>query len=101
MLPTMAAGQLSKTFGARAYSSTIITACAAGAQAIGEASEVIRRGDADAMIACGTEASITETGLAGFCAIRALSQRNEAPALASRPFDADRDGMVPAEGAAT
>ncbi|HEV8634868.1 MAG TPA: beta-ketoacyl-ACP synthase II [Chloroflexota bacterium] len=101
MLPNMAAGQLSKTFGAKAYSSTIITACAAGAQAIGEASEVIRRCAADVMIACGTEASICETGLAGFCAIRALSQRNHDPAGASRPFEADRDGMVPAEGAAT
>ncbi|HEY3083196.1 MAG TPA: beta-ketoacyl-ACP synthase II [Chloroflexota bacterium] len=101
MLPNMAAGQLSKTFGARAYSSTIITACAAGAQAIGEASEAIRRGAAEIMIACGTEASICETGLAGFCAIRALSLRNDDPPRASRPFDAERDGMVPAEGAAT
>jgi 3-oxoacyl-[acyl-carrier-protein] synthase II len=101
MLPNMAAGQLSKTFGARAYSSTIITACAAGAQAIGEAAEAIRRGAADVMIACGTEASICETGLASFCSIRALSQRNDRPEKASRPFDGERDGMVPAEGAAT
>jgi 3-oxoacyl-[acyl-carrier-protein] synthase II len=101
MLPNMAAGQLSKAFCARAYSSTIITACAAGAQAIGEASEAIRRGAAEIMIACGTEASICETGLAGFCAIRALSQRNDDPTRASRPFDGERDGMVPAEGAAT
>jgi 3-oxoacyl-[acyl-carrier-protein] synthase II len=100
MLPNMAAGQLSKAFGARAYSSTIITACAAGAQAIGEASEAIRRGAADVMIAGGTEASICETGLASFCSIRALSQRNDDPERASRPFDRDRDGMVPAEGAA-
>jgi 3-oxoacyl-[acyl-carrier-protein] synthase II len=101
MLPNMAAGQVSKTFGAKAYSSTIITACAAGAQAIGEAGEAIRRGAADVMIACGTEASICETGLASFCAIRALSQRNEDPTRASRPFDGQRDGMVPSEGAAT
>ncbi|HEY3111571.1 MAG TPA: beta-ketoacyl-ACP synthase II [Chloroflexota bacterium] len=100
MLPNMAAGQLSKAFGARAYSSTIITACAAGAQAIGEASETIRRGAADVMIAGGTEASICETGLASFCSLRALSQRNDDPERASRPFDRDRDGMVPAEGAA-
>jgi 3-oxoacyl-[acyl-carrier-protein] synthase II len=100
MLPNMAAGQVSRLFGARAYSSTIITACAAGAQAIGEATEVIRRGGADVMIAGGTEASICEMGLAGFCAIRALSSRNDDPERASRPFDADRDGMVPAEGAA-
>jgi 3-oxoacyl-[acyl-carrier-protein] synthase II len=100
MLPNMAAGQLSKAFGAKAYSSTIITACAAGAQAIGEASEAIRRGAADVMIAGGTEASICEMGLASFCSIRALSQRNDDPARASRPFDGSRDGMVPAEGAA-
>jgi 3-oxoacyl-[acyl-carrier-protein] synthase II len=100
MLPNMAAGQLSKAFGARAYSSAIITACAAGAQAIGEASEAIRRGAADVMIAGGTEASICETGLASFCSIRALSQRNDDPERASRPFDGARDGMVPAEGAA-
>lgn len=101
MLPNMAAGQLSRAFGARAYSSTIITACAAGAQAIGEATEAIRRGAADIMIACGTEASICETGLASFCSLRALSQRNDDPHRASRPFDGARDGMVPAEGAAT
>ena len=100
MLPNMAAGQLSKTFGVKAYSSTIITACASGAQAIGEAGEAIQRGAADVMIACGTEASICETGLASFCSIRALSQRNDDPERASRPFDAERDGMVPAEGAA-
>jgi len=100
MLPNMAAGQVSKLFGAKAYSSTIITACAAGAQAIGEASEAIRRGAADVMLAVGTEASICETGLAAFCAIRALSQRNDDPQGASRPFDGERDGLVPAEGAA-
>jgi len=99
MLPNMAAGQVSKVFGARAYSSTIITACAAGAQAIGEAGEVIRRGDADVMIALGTEASICETGLASFTALRALSTRNHEPDRASRPFDRERDGLVPAEGA--
>ena len=100
MLPNMAAGQVSKLFGAKAYSSTIITACAAGAQAIGEAGEAIRRGAADVMLAVGTEASICETGLAAFCAIRALSQRNDDPQGASRPFDGERDGLVPAEGAA-
>ncbi len=101
MLPNMAAGQVSKVFGARAYSSTIITACAAGAHAIGEASEVIRRGDADVMIAVGTESSICEMGLASFTALRALSTRNDEPSRASRPFDRERDGLVPAEGAAT
>jgi 3-oxoacyl-[acyl-carrier-protein] synthase II len=101
MLPNMAAGQVSKVFGAKAYSSTIITACASGAQAIGEAAEAIRRGAADVMLACGTEASVCEMGLASFCAIRALSQRNDEPERASRPFDGERDGLVPAEGAGT
>lgn len=100
MLPNMAAGQVSRIYGARAYSSTIITACASGAQAIGEAVETIRRGSADVMLAGGTEASVCEMGLAGFAAIRALSTRNDEPEKASRPFDANRDGLVPAEGAA-
>ena len=99
MLPNMAAAQVSRLFGAKGYSSTAITACAAGTQAIGEASDVIRRGDAEVMLAGGTEASICELGLAGFCIMRALTSRNEEPARASRPFDANRDGFVPAEGA--
>jgi 3-oxoacyl-[acyl-carrier-protein] synthase II len=100
MLPNMAAAQVSRTFGLRGYSSTIVTACASGCQAIGEAVDVIRRGAAEVMIAGGSEASVCELGLASFCVLRALSQRNEDPAAASRPFDKERDGMVPAEGAA-
>lgn len=98
-LPNMAACQISLVFGLRGYNSTVITACAAATQAVGEAVEVIRRGAADVMVTGGTEAGICELGLAGFCVMRALSTRNEEPERASRPFDAKRDGFVPAEGA--
>src|SRR5579884_2721850 len=100
MLANMATAQVTRIFGMRGYSSTVITACASGGQAIGEAAEVIRRGAAEVMIAGGSEASVCELGLASFCVIRALSSRNEDPPAASRPFDAERDGMVAAEGAA-
>lgn len=100
MLGNMATAQITRVFGFRGYSSTILTACASSSQAIGEATEVIRRGSATMMIAGGSEASVCELGLSSFCVLRALSQRNDDPAAASRPFDKDRDGMVPAEGAA-
>jgi 3-oxoacyl-[acyl-carrier-protein] synthase II len=100
VLPNMAAGQVSIQLGLRGYNSTVVTACAATTQAIGEAAEVIRRGEARAMLAGGTEAAISEFGLAAFCLLRALSQRNDDPTRASRPFDRDRDGFVPGEGAA-
>jgi 3-oxoacyl-[acyl-carrier-protein] synthase II len=77
-----------------------VSACATGAHSIGEAARAIARGDADAVLAGGTEAPVTGIGLAGFAAMRALSDRNDAPAAASRPFDRDRDGFVMAEGAA-
>ena len=99
VLPNMAAGNVSRLFGARGPSSTITTACAASTQSIGDAAEVIRRGAADVMIAGGAEAGISQLGLAGFCVMRALSVRNDDPQGASRPFDAGRDGFVPAEGA--
>jgi 3-oxoacyl-[acyl-carrier-protein] synthase II len=99
ILPNMAAGNVSRFLGATGFSSTVTTACAAATQAIGEATEVIRRGAADLMITGGTEAGISQLGLAGFAVMRALSTRNETPELASRPFDAERDGFVPAEGA--
>ena len=98
-LPNMAAAQISIRFGLKGYISTVITACAAGTQAIGEATEVIRRGKAAVMVTGGTESTISELGLAAFCALRALSTRNHEPARASRPFDKDRDGFVAAEGA--
>jgi 3-oxoacyl-[acyl-carrier-protein] synthase II len=95
----LAAGQVSIRFGARGPNLATCTACTASAHAIGEASEIIRRGDADVMIAGGSEASITPMGVGGFAAMRALSTRNDAPARASRPFDKDRDGFVVGEGA--
>jgi 3-oxoacyl-[acyl-carrier-protein] synthase II len=95
----MGAGLVSIEVGARGPNSCITTACATGANNIGDAYQVIRRGDADAMLAGGTEACITPLGIAGFCAARTLSQRNDAPERASRPFDKERDGFVMGEGA--
>ena len=98
MLPNMVSGQVARLFGAKGYSSAISTACASGAHAIGEATEVIRRGAAEVMIAGGSEASVCEFALAAFCVMRALSTRNHEPKRASRPFDLERDGFVPSEG---
>ncbi len=95
----LAAGQVSIRFGAKGPNSATCTACSASAHAIGDAFEVIRRGDADAMIAGGSEAAITPMGVGGFAALRALSTRNDEPARASRPFDKDRDGFIIGEGA--
>jgi 3-oxoacyl-[acyl-carrier-protein] synthase II len=100
MLPNMAASQVAIQFGLGGFNNTAITACAASTQAIGDALEVIRRGKADVMLTGGTEAGICEMGLASFCVMRALSTHNEEPEKASRPFDAERDGFVCAEGAA-
>ena len=100
MLSNMAAGNLTIQLGLRGYTNTVTTACAAATQALGDAAEVIRRGDADAMLAGGSEAGISELGLASFCAMRALTTSyNDRPAEASRPFDRDRDGFAPSEGA--
>jgi 3-oxoacyl-[acyl-carrier-protein] synthase II len=99
VLPNMAAAAVSRYVGARGYNSTATTACAASNQAMGEAIGVIRRGMADVVLAGGAEAGISQLGLAGFAVMRALSTRNDAPEKASRPFDAERDGFVPAEGA--
>ena len=98
ILPNMAAASVSRLFGIKGYTSTIITACAAGTQGIGEGMEVIRRGAADVVLAGGCEAGICELGLGGFNIIKALSRQNDVPEKASRPFDAKRDGFVPAEG---
>ena len=95
----LAAGQVSIRFGAKGPNSATCTACSASAHAIGDALEIIRRGDADVMIAGGSEAAITPMGVGGFAAMRALSTRNDDPAHASRPFDRDRDGFVMGEGA--
>lgn len=95
----LAAGQVSIRFGAKGPNSATCTACSASAHAIGDAFEIIRRGDAEVMIAGGSEAAITPMGIGGFGALRALSQRNDEPHRASRPFDTDRDGFVVGEGA--
>src|SRR5262249_29531516 len=98
-LPNMAAGWVSMRYGARGPIAAPATACAAGNQAIGEAFRAIQRGEADAMLAGGADALIHPAVVAGFCALRALSRRNEEPSQASRPFDGERDGFVLGEGA--
>ena len=95
----LAAGQVSIRVGARGPNSATCTACSAGAHAIGDSLKIIQRGDADAMLAGGSEAAITPMGVGGFAAMRALSTRNDAPERASRPFDRERDGFVVGEGA--
>ncbi len=95
----LAAGQVSIRFGAKGPNSATCTACSASAHAIGDAYEIIRREEADVMIAGGSEAAITPMGVGGFSAARALSHRNDEPQRASRPFDNDRDGFVLGEGA--
>ena len=99
MLPNMAAAHIALNFGARGYNNTVITACAAGTQAIGDAMDLVRTGRVDVCITGGSEASLCEIGLSGFAVIRSLSQNNDEPQKASRPFDAERDGFVAAEGA--
>jgi beta-ketoacyl-acyl-carrier-protein synthase II len=99
MINDMAAGQVAIMSGAKGPNICVTTACASGNHSIGEAMMVIQRGDAVAMIVGGAEAAITPVGVAGFCAARALSQRNDEPQKASRPFDKDRDGFVMGEGA--
>ena len=100
MIIDMVAGQVAIHTGAKGPNFSVVSACATSAHSIGEAFEVIRRGDADAVIAGGSEAPILPIGLAGFTSMRALSTRNSEPQRASRPFDAERDGFVMAEGAA-
>jgi 3-oxoacyl-[acyl-carrier-protein] synthase II len=99
LITNLAAGQISMRFGARGPNSCVTTACAAGTHAIGDSFKIIQRGDADAMIAGGSEAAITPLTIAGFANMKALSSRNDTPQKASRPFDMERDGFVIAEGA--
>jgi 3-oxoacyl-[acyl-carrier-protein] synthase II len=99
LIINMAAGLVSMRFGAKGPNSSVVTACATGNHAIGDAYRLIQRGEADVMIAGGAEAMIVPLTIAGFCAMKAMSTRNDEPEKASRPFDADRDGFVCAEGA--
>ena len=93
-----AAGQVAIVFGLKGPNSCVATACASGSHAIGDAFRILERGDAEVMICGGTESCITATGVGGFCALKALSTRNNDPQKASRPFDRERDGFVIAEG---
>jgi 3-oxoacyl-[acyl-carrier-protein] synthase II len=94
----LAAGQVSMRFGAKGPNEATATACTTSCHSIGDAAKVIQRGDADVMIAGGSEAAVTPMGIGGFAAMRALSTRNDDPATASRPWDKDRDGFVVGEG---
>jgi 3-oxoacyl-[acyl-carrier-protein] synthase II len=99
LIVDMASGYVSMLLGAKGPNLAVVSACATATHSLGEASRAIIHGDADVMVAGGTEAAITSMGFAGFCAMRALSTRNHEPARASRPFDKDRDGFVMGEGA--
>ena len=98
-IANIGAGMVAIQFGMTGPNFTVVSACATGGHALGESSEIIRRGDADIMVAGGTEAGIFEPLVGGFAAMRALSTRNDDPAAASRPFDTGRDGFVIGEGA--
>jgi 3-oxoacyl-[acyl-carrier-protein] synthase II len=100
VIGNLAAGQLSLKYGLKGPNTCITTACSSSAHAIGESFRYIQNGTADVMFAGGAEAVICELGVGGFCALRALSTRNDSPEKASRPFDKDRDGFVIAEGSA-
>lgn len=99
MIPDMASGQVSILTGAKAHNACSVTACASGSHSIGDAFRVIQHGQADVMITGGAEAAVSALSMAGFCAARTLSTRNDEPERASRPFDKDRDGFVLGEGA--
>ena len=99
MIANMAAGQIAIRYGFRGPNVTTVTACASSTNSVGDAFKLIQRGDADVVITGGSEAPISPIGMAGFCAMRAMSTRNEDPTKASRPFDAERDGFVMGEGA--
>ena len=98
MIGDMAAGNLSMRYGAEGPNFSVVSACASGCHSIGESYWMIKRDDADMMICGGAEATIIPVGFAGFCSMKAMSQRNEDPMHASRPFDAERDGFVMSEG---
>ena len=99
-VPNMAAYHIAETTGFRGHNSTVVTACAAGAQAVGDAAELIRHGRAEVVLCGGSEATLSSIPFASFAVMKALSTRNDEPGAASRPFDAGRDGFVMSEGAA-
>jgi 3-oxoacyl-[acyl-carrier-protein] synthase II len=99
LIINMAAGQVAITFGLKGPNSAVATACASGAHALGDAFRIIQRGDAQMMVSGGTESCVCSIGVGAFCAMRALSTRNNEPEKASRPFDKNRDGFIMAEGA--
>lgn len=99
LIGNMCAGMVAIEYGARGPNFGLVSACATGSHAIGEAAHAIRRGDADVMIAGGSEASVTPFAYASFCAMKAMSTRNDEPEKASRPFDINRNGFVMGEGA--
>src|SRR5262244_1793733 len=99
LIVNMASGAISMRLGAKGPNTAVVTACATGNHAIGDATKIIQRGDADVMIAGGAEAIIIPLAIAGFAQMKAMSNRNDDPPRASRPFEADRDGFVPSEGA--
>jgi len=98
MIANMPAGQTSITFGLQGPCVCVVTACATGTNAIGDAYRIIERGDADVVVAGGTEAAVSSAAVAGFCSMKALSTMNDEPEKASRPFNADRSGFVMGEG---
>jgi 3-oxoacyl-[acyl-carrier-protein] synthase II len=98
LIINMASGLVSMRFGAKGPNSAVVTACATGNHALGDAFRLIQRGDADVMIAGGAEAIVVPLTIAGFCSMKAMSTRNDEPQKASRPFDAERDGFVCGEG---
>lgn len=99
MIGNMAAGQVSIVLGAKGPNTNVCTACASGTHSIGDAFKLVQRGDANIMVAGGSEAPVTALAFAGFCNMKAMSTRNDDPKTASRPFDKDRDGFVMGEGA--
>ncbi len=99
MIIDMASGSLSMRYGAKGPNHAVVSACSTASHSIGESYWMVKRGDADIMITGGAEASVSRLGFAGFCSMKALSQRNDEPTRASRPFDKDRDGFVMSEGA--